>query len=376
MHFYAFSKIRTAFSPGLFSSIVICAFMVVMILSPIFVRMAEKAGVESLPIVLAYAGYTWMGGILIFFVAGICVDIFRILVHVSGAALGRDVTSVTSAHLVYFFLCLSASVFVTVYGSFEARNIVTEHIVIKTTKISADVGRVRIAQISDVHLGLIVGEATLESVVRVLRGAKPDIVVSTGDLLDGQPDKVESFIDKLQEVYAPHGKYAVSGNHEVYFDRTHGPGLSKELTEKAGFRLLSKDYPVHALPGLITLAGVDDEAGRGYRSGDNAREENICSQVDQSSFVILLKHRPVPYTGSSCAYDLQLSGHTHKGQIFPFCFVTRLFFKHYAGLYELRDQAYLYVSRGSGTWGPPVRFLAPPEVTIIDVVHEAGLSGQ
>jgi hypothetical protein len=94
----------------------------------------------------------------------------------------------------------------------------------------------------------------------------------------------------------------------------------------------------------------------------------LCSINDPSQFTVLLKHRPVPYYGPSCAFDLQLSGHTHKGQIFPFHLLTRLFFKYYAGLYELSNKTHLYVSRGSGTWGPPIRFLAPPEVTIIDVV--------
>ena len=123
--------------------------------------------------------------------------------------------------------------------------------------------------------------------------------------------------------------------------------------------------------GILNIVGVGDEAGGGFRKGDNTNEESLCSKIEPSQFTVLLKHRPVPYTGTLCAFDLQLSGHTHKGQIFPFFFITRLFFQHYAGLYELSNKTYLYVSRGSGTWGPPIRFLASPEVTIIDLVHRA-----
>lgn len=369
MHLHVFIKMRAAFSPAIPVSIIICLLMVFMIVAPMLTRLAERTGHETFAIFLAYAGYYWMGAILIFFVTGVCTDLFRLLAHTAGILLGRNASFITSAHLVYFLICLSASLFVMIYGSLEARNIRTEHIVIESEKIPASVGKVRIVQISDVHLGLIVGEERLRNIIRTIQGTSPDILVSTGDLLDGQPDKVDSFIEQLHNVEVPHGKYAVSGNHEVYFDRSHGSGLSRELTEKAGFQWLGRDNPVHDMPGIITLVGVDDEAGRGYKSGDNTREESLCSNLNESMFTVLLKHRPVPYTGNACTYDLQLSGHTHKGQIFPFFLITRLYFKYYEGFYPLKNGTFLYVNRGTGTWGPPIRFLAPPEVTIIDLVH-------
>jgi uncharacterized protein len=369
MHLYIYLKFRASFHPSIIANIFVGFFIVAMILAPIFVRMADGAGLEVYARGLAYLAFTWMGATLIFFVTGICIDIFRLLVHISGALLGRNVTEITSAHLIYFSVCLVASLFVIIYGSFEARNVRAEHIVIKTNKISAAAGRIRIAQISDVHLGLIVGEDRLNRIIQVVQHAKPDILVSTGDLLDGQPDRVDLLVDRFNDIDVPHGKFAVTGNHEVYLDRSHHDGLSRKLTEKAGFRLLSNS--VIPIPGLITLAGVDDEAVRGWRHGDSAQEASLCSKIDVSQFTVLLKHRPVPYTGQLCTYDLQLSGHTHKGQIFPFFFITRIFFKQYAGLYELGNKSHLYVSRGSGTWGPPIRFLAPPEVTIIDLVRKA-----
>lgn len=370
MHFYAYLKVRAAFSPGILTSIIICLFMIAMVLAPMLARVAERTSHETFAIILAYTGYYWMGAILIFFVTGVCTDFFRLFVHTAGILLGRNASFITSAHLMYFLICLGASLLVIIYGTFEARNIQTEHIVIETEKIPPEAGKIRIVQISDVHLGLIVGEERLQNIIGVVQRASPDILVSTGDLLDGQPDKVERFIEQFHNVKAPYGKYAVSGNHETYFDHSHGSGLSRELTEKAGFRWLGKDYSVHDLPGFITLVGVDDEAGRGYRSGDNAAEENICSRLNKSKFTVLLKHRPVPYTGTSCTYDLQLSGHTHNGQIFPFFIVTRLFFPYYTGLYELKNNTFLYVSRGSGTWGPPIRFFASPQVTIVDIFHK------
>ena len=161
----------------------------------------------------------------------------------------------------------------------------------------------------------------------------------------------------------PYGKFAVTGNHEFYV----GIERSLEFTRKAGFKILREEAVI--IPGIITIAGIDDEAVRGWQKGENKSEQDLCLHIDKSQYTVLLKHRPVPYTGSLCVYDLQLSGHTHKGQIFPFYLITKLFFSQYAGFYQLNNNSALYVSRGTGTWGPPIRFLAPPEVTIIDIVR-------
>jgi hypothetical protein len=336
-----------------------------MILAPILVRVSEKAGLEGIARILAYIGYIWMAAILIFFVTGILTDIFRLIIYGLGSLLSKDFSFITSAHPIYFFMCLFAALFVVVYGFFEARKIRTEYIFIPTNKISSDVGRVRIAQISDVHLGLIVGEERLRTIIQAVQQAKPDILVSTGDLVDAQLDNIDKLADLLKTVDTKYGKFAVTGNHEFYA----GLERSLKITEMAGFTVLRGRSVV--IPGLITIAGVDDEAVRGWLKGDNTEENKLCSEIDNSQFTVLLKHRPVIYKGSLCSYDLQLSGHTHKGQIFPFGLITRLFFEKYYGFFDFKNGTYMHVSRGSGTWGPPIRFLAPPEVSIIDLVHRA-----
>ena len=365
LNFYAFLKARTALSLGMYSSICVSVFLIIMILAPILVRVSEKAGLEGIARILAYIGYIWMAAILIFFVTGILTDIFRLIIYGLGSLLSKDFSFITSAHPIYFFMCLFAALFVVVYGFFEARKIRTEYIFIPTNKISSDVGRVRIAQISDVHLGLIVGEERLRTIIQAVQQAKPDILVSTGDLVDAQLDNIDKLADLLKTVDTKYGKFAVTGNHEFYA----GLERSLKITEMAGFTVLRGRSVV--IPGLITIAGVDDEAVRGWLKGDNTEENKLCSEIDNSQFTVLLKHRPVVYKGSLCSYDLQLSGHTHKGQIFPFGLITRLFFETYYGFFDFKNGTYMYVSRGSGTWGPPIRFLAPPEVTIIDLVHRS-----
>lgn len=364
VHLYIFLKARSAFPFGITTNVATGVIMIFMIFAPVIVRLTERAGNEGLARILAFACYTWMGGVLIFFITGILYDVFRLAVYVSGLIANRDFTYITSAHRFYFFMCFTITLLVVIYGAFEARQIQIEHLILPTKKISSDIGKVRIVQISDVHLGLIIGETRIKQIVNAINKAKPDILVSTGDLVDVQLDNIEGLEDYFQEVHAPHGKFAVSGNHEFYT----GIDRALEFTKRAGFKVLRQEAV--NIPGIITIAGVDDEAATGWRTGLNTSEEKLCAQIDSSQYTILLKHRPVPYDGSLCVYDLQLSGHTHKGQIFPFFLITRLFFRHYAGFYELNNGSSLYVNRGAGTWGPPMRFLAPPEITIIDVVHK------
>lgn len=364
IHLYIFLKARAAFPFGIITNVATGAIMIFMIFAPVIVRLTERAGNEGFARILAFVGYTWMGGVLIFFISGILCDVFRLTVSVSGVLSNRDFTYITYARRFYFFMCLTITLLVVIYGIFEARQIKIEYLTLSTKKISSDIGKVRIVQISDVHLGLIIGEARIKQIINTINKAKPDILVSTGDLVDVQIDNIDSMAMLFQQVYTRYGKFAVTGNHEFYA----GIDRALELTKKAGFKIL-RGQAVD-INGIITIAGVDDEAVRGRHNGEDTSEKELCSHIDGSQYTVLLKHRPVSYAGSLCVYDLQLSGHTHKGQIFPFFLITRLFFKQYAGFYEVNNNSSLYVNRGTGTWGPPIRFLAPPEITVIDIVHK------
>jgi predicted MPP superfamily phosphohydrolase len=168
----------------------------------------------------------------------------------------------------------------------------------------------------------------------------------------------------LATVDPPLGKFAIAGNHEFYA----GIRQSGRFLRAAGFKFLrNEDFELN---GLINLVGVDDPAGkRRYPEiGQVGKEEKILlADLDSERFTLLLKHRPTVEIESLGRFDLQLSGHTHGGQIFPFNLITRLFYPRERGLYRLDKESVLYVSRGTGTWGPPMRFLSPPEVTLIEL---------
>ena len=263
-----------------------------------------------------------------------------------------------------FYLPVIFSLFVSVWGAFEAWDIRLEKVTLASDKIPAHLSGLRIVQISDVHLGLIVRHKRLAKILTVVKEAKPDILVSTGDLVDGQINNLKGLAEMLGEINPRYGKYAVTGNHEFY------AGLNESLafTEKAGFTVLRNSGVIVA--DLFNVAGVDDATLQYFSKQKMPSEKDMLQLLDRHNFTLLLKHRPVVDQESLGYFDLQLSGHTHKGQMFPFNIITLLYFPIHWGCLNPVDHCYLYVSRGSGTWGPPIRFLSPPEVTLIEIVSE------
>jgi predicted MPP superfamily phosphohydrolase len=362
MHLYAFLKLRRAVALGGISIALIAVFMILMILTPIIVRVVESADFERTAKVFATVGYTWMGFLFLFFAASFTLDVWRFLVYAAEGLLKASLESLRFSARQAFFLPFFASVLAAGYGLFEAANIRTETVVIKSAKITKPI---RVAQISDVHLGILIREGRLGRILEKVTAASPDIFVSTGDLVDGQTDSLNGVGNLLREIKAPLGKYAVTGNHEFYA----GLDRSLEFMKQAGFHVLRGEGT--SVEGLITIVGVDDPAVRGYGPSREVPEKELLSGLPKETFTLFLKHRPDVEKSAVGLFDLQLSGHAHKGQIFPWTLIVRLVFPQIAGLYDLSSGSSLYVSRGSGTWGPPIRFLAPPEVTVIDLVPGA-----
>jgi len=366
LHGYAFWKIRSAFSPGPVVSVLLAMVMVFMVVAPILIRISERQGLETAARVLSQVGYAWMGVLFLFFFISLAFDVYRLLLFPAGMVLKMDMAPLVLSARWAFLLPLILALGVYIHGMFEARNIRVESLTLKTDKLSPEAGRLRLVQISDVHIGLMNGAESLSRVLQVVREAKPDILLSTGDLLDGQINSMEDVLPLLQDLRPRLGKYAVTGNHEFYA----GIAEASEFTRRAGFEMLRGTGVTVA--GLINIVGIDDPAGRPVNRRRPVGEVELLATLPTQHFTLLLKHQPLVDRNALDRFDLQLSGHTHKGQIFPFSLITGLYFPFQAGTVHLSGLSRLHVSRGTGTWGPPIRFLSPPEVTVIDLVPMQG----
>ena len=362
-HLYFFLRIRAALAmPGL-PQLILALFLVIMVAAPILVRLSERNGYSQLAVILAYFGYIWMGIIFLFAAAALAIDCYRIFAWGLNLLLHKKFMLSLSPKAT-FFIPLVFSLLITIVGSFEAWDIQLEKVTLASPKIPAAMNGLRIVQISDVHLGLIVRHKRLAKILAKVEEAGPDILVSTGDLVDGQINDLAGLAEMLQDIKPRYGKFAVTGNHEFY------AGLQEALafTERAGFTILrNKGLPV---ADVLNIAGVDDRTRVYWEKLPETHKADMLQSLDTRKFTLLLKHRPEVDKASLGLFDLQLSGHTHKGQIFPFNIVTLLYFPIHWGCLNPMDHCFLYVSRGSGTWGPPIRFLSPPEVTLIELISE------
>ena len=362
LHYYIFTKVRDAFSPGPGAILALLAWMLFMVAAPLLVYYSEKQGLSSLARLLAYVGYLWMGFAFLFFSASIFLDVYHLLAYLIGWAFSFRLPS--PSPFWRFLLPLVISLTTGTYGYFEALHIRTERVILKTSKIPKEFSPVRIVQISDVHLGMIVREERLSRILQEVKKADPDLFLSTGDLVDAQINRLNHLSDLLGKIRPRWGKFAVTGNHEYYA----GLAESLKFTRQSGFRILRGEGV--NVGGFLNLAGVDDPTGQAFGEAPGVPEVELLARLPRDHFTILLKHRPVLDPSSVRHFDLQISGHTHKGQILPFRLGTRIFFPFMGGLYRLSNGFILYTSRGTGTWGPPIRFMTPPEVTVYELTYE------
>ncbi|MFS8104704.1 metallophosphoesterase [Lentzea alba] len=226
-------------------------------------------------------------------------------------------------------------------------------------KLQKSMSGFRIAVVSDIHLGPLLGRSHTERIVRMINEQEADLVAIVGDLVDGTVAELGEAAAPLKDLVSRHGSFFVTGNHE-YFSG-HEQWISE--LDRLGVNPLRNEGLTVA--GGIELVGVNDVTGKAY--GDGPDFERALTGRDRNNPVVLLSHQPVQVSdASSRGVDLQLSGHTHGGQMVPFNFVVPVQQPSVAGLSKV-DDTWLYVSRGAGFWGPPVRVGAPPDITMIEL---------
>lgn len=365
-HAYAFSKAHAALGFNWKIALVAIPPLGFLLFGPVIAYALGARGMEGASRAASWVAYGWMGLLFFFTWTNLALDAVNLLARFLTAISGKGSRPLVVYGRPAFLALAGLSVAMGAYSFLEASRIRTEHVRVATNKLPAGTQRIRIVQISDVHLGLLVRHRKATAIAEAVRNAGPDLFVATGDLVDGRLDRLDGLAEIFREIRAPLGAYAVTGNHEFY--ARIGPSL--DFTRRAGFTVLRGEAVT--VGNALRVVGVDDPAGRAFGKPPGRNEEELLENGPSPLFTILLKHRPVFSPAARKADVLQLSGHTHNGQIFPFRFIVRYWYPLLSGMYVPGGGGALYTSRGTGTWGPPMRFLSPPEVTIIDIERPPG----
>ena len=295
---------------------------------------------------LEYGGGIWMGTLVVLLPMLGIVD----LVTLFGLVLKPWVVPLRTAAI---GVGLVLAVVAWIGGYVRPRTVELE---VKLPDLPASADGLVVAHLTDLHLGALIGEKRLRSVIEQIDGMHPDLVVVTGDLVDGDAGTVENMVPALSTLSAPLGVYSILGNHEIYA----GPERCRKLMRDAGFTVL--DNAATEVTSGLWVAGVPDSGrGPGTDGLDGALEAAVAG-VGESGAVIFLQHSPGNEEATAAAgAGLMLNGHTHGGQIWPFHYMVLRAYPHLAGVREIHGMTQV-VSRGAGRWGAPMRLFAPSEI--------------
>ena len=261
---------------------------------------------------------------------------------------------------------VAAAALSTGYGIAEAKQTPqVKRVPIKFEHLPPELEGFRIVQITDIHVDSTLRRAAVEDIVAVVNTLNADIVVLTGDLVDGSVAQIGYDVAPLKRIRAVSGNFFVTGNHEYY------SGVLEWIEEvrRLGFRVLMNEHTVIARGrARLLLAGVTDYRGGNFLASHRSDPRKAVNGAPPADVRILLAHQPKSiFEAAAVGYDLQISGHTHGGQFFPWNLVVGFTQPYVSGLHTHRNTQ-IYVSCGTGYWGPPVRIGAPSEITLIQLV--------
>ena len=314
-----------------------------------------------------WGGYVWLGVMFLLFAVVLSTDLLRLLAAIARRVAVAQPLDPQRRTLLARLTAGATGVLVSGLAAAALRSVQKP---VEVRRVSVRLDRLpraqdgfRIVQLTDIHVGPTIGRAFVEQIVERANALAPDLVAITGDLVDGTVGQLAAAIEPLARLRAPHGVYFVTGNHE-YFS-----GAEDWLNElnRLGIRVLRNER-VSIDNGTVgfDLAGVDDRSAVHY--GGLPPHEALGRALldrDPGRELVLLAHQPRTLLDAEpFGIGLQLSGHTHGGQMWPFNFVVGLQQPFVAGLHR-RGSAQIYVSRGTGYWGPPMRLGAPAEITEI-----------
>ena len=237
---------------------------------------------------------------------------------------------------------------------------------IKIKNLPKHLEGLKIAQISDLHVGPTIRQGYVEDVVAKTNQLNPDLIFFTGDIADAYIHDIDNHLQPLANLKSKYGKFYITGNHEYYWGVED---FVKKMRELKFTPLINQNKIISIGKTKVMIAGVTDPAGE-MQDGHKPDISKAMQDHNQAKFKILLAHRPdsTSFQAEKLGFNLQFSGHTHNGQYFPFNMLIGLFQKYTKGLYQI-DHMQLYVNPGTGYWGPASRLGVESEISLIMLVN-------
>jgi len=361
-HYYVYRRLVTSLGiRGEQSDTILKYVFIFMMVSFPFSRLFVRTiGINPFTYTLDWLSSVWMGLIFYVFLAAL---IFQILLIIPTLL---QLNFVPVLRKVSIWVAIGSGLAMTMAALYEAR------LMMKTTMLELPVKNLpperdgfRIVQISDTHIGVLVSEPVMKRTIDAVNALDPDLVVITGDLVDEDAAHLNGLSDLLQTIRSRNGVYAITGNHEFY----SGVEEAVAWAHKGNVRYIRNGK--RTIADFLDIYGVDDPTAAQFGE-PKVLPEDVIGVDARTRPSILLYHQPRGIEkAAETGIDIILSGHTHNGQIWPVSLISRMIYPHVNGLYKIGN-AVLYVSRGVGTWGPPMRLDSAPEIVLVKLKNKSG----
>ena len=318
---------------------------------------------DALSNALMFIGAYWFAFMVFFLFAFLLIDIIRLVHHFTGFVPNIILNNINYIKPIAAAVIMLGITITVIAGRLNADNVIVKTVPVTIEKKTQGLSSLKVVLISDIHLGLMVQRDELSHIVELSNKEEPDIVLLCGDIFDERVEPVKAFNAKelLSAFKSKYGTFAVTGNHE-YIGTADA---AVEYLRESGIIVLRDESILIA--NSFYVSGRDDFSSESRSGVKRLPLEEIVAKLDKTKPIILMDHQPKDLNiTAACNIDLQVSGHTHAGQLWPWSMLVNAAWEVPYG-YAKKEKSQIYVTSGAGTWGPRVRIGTTPEIVVMNI---------